>query len=110
MDLQQQTQTVEEELLDIIIKHLENNSLSTDTAKKLASDFLDLLPVKNRVELLEKLKLLGEHYSEAKFVYSLEFSKDQTEKEAQAIDQMHAAIKSGNIEHAINVAKLLKEQ
>ncbi len=109
-DVKQETQRVEEELLDVIIKHLENNQIDTDTAKKLASDFLDILPAQNRSDLLNKLKLLGEHYNEAKIVYSLEFSNDLKEKEEQAIIQMHAAIKDGNIEHAINVAKKLKEQ
>lgn len=105
MDNTQQITAIEKELLDLIISHLENNQMEFPIAQKLARDFLALLPARSKVDLLEKLRVLGETYSEAQTVYLMEFSKDLQAKEQAALIQMQQAIKQGNIDHAIAVAK-----
>jgi len=109
MDVKQQTDRVEQELLAVITKHLERNEIDTLTAQRLTKDFLAILPMQNQADLLAKLKTLSETYEEAKEVYTLEFSQDIKEREEQALNQMRTAIQQGNIEHAINVAKALRE-
>lgn len=100
---------VENELLGLIIRHLENNRMDVDTAQKLATDFLATLPIKNREDLLNKLKSLGQTYAEAKQVYMQEYAKDTTLKEQEALTKMSHAIRQGNIDHALTIAKDLKE-
>jgi hypothetical protein len=108
MDIQQQTEAVEKELLDLIIRYLRQSQIDVRTASKLARDFLAVLPMKNRQDLLQKLKDLSENYDAVKLVYQQELSKDEGEREKQALKQMQHAIRQGNIEHAINVAKSLQ--
>ena len=108
MDIQQKTEEVEKELLDIIILHLQNRQIDMNTASKLARDFIAVLPIQNRQDLLLKLQNLGNSYKEAKAVYQQELAKDVVQKEQQALIQMQGAIRQGNIDHAINVAKSLQ--
>jgi hypothetical protein len=106
---QQELDAVEKELLELIVRHLEDNKMDVPTAQKLAKDFLAVLPVENRADLLEKLKALGENYDEAKQVYFQEISKDNEVKEQVALQNMSHAIRQGNIDHALTIAKDLKE-
>lgn len=105
MDIRQKTKEVEQELLDVIIKHLNNNKIDMPRATQLAKDFLSALPIENQQDLLTKLKSLSTTYGEAKSVYMKELADDIRAKEEQALTQMHSAITSGNIEQAISVAK-----
>ncbi len=57
-----------------------------------------------------KLKNLGEKYTAAKQVYTLELGKDIHEKQQYAVQQISNSIKEGNIEHAISIAKSLQTQ
>lgn len=100
---------IERELLELIIQHLENNSLDVRQARKLAKDFLAILPVSNREDLLNKLKNLGTKYREAKQIYIEESGKDTIAKEQQALQGMSEAIKQGKIDHALSIAKELQK-
>ncbi len=105
MDIQQDVQLVEKELTDIIVKYLKENKMDLPTAQKLAADFLAVLPIHSRAELLEKLKNLSEKYKEVKTVYAQTLEKVTKESDAQKLAAMRDYIKQGNIEHAILVAK-----
>lgn len=107
---QQELDAIEKELLEIIAQHLQDNKIEVETAQKLAKDFLAVLPVQNRQDLLNKLKTLGDTYEEAKEVYIEESTKDNTVKEQQALATMSQAIKQGKIDHALTIAKKLKEE
>jgi len=109
MDIQQQTEEVEKELLATIVRYLRQHQIDVPTASKLSREFLAALPMKNQQDLLEKLKELSTHYEPVKLVYQHEFAKDERVREQQALSQMQHAIRQGNIEHAITVAKSLKE-
>jgi len=100
---------VERKLLELIVQHLQDNKMDVPTAQKLARDFLSVLPVQSRADLLNKLKNLGEKYDEAKQVYFQESSKDNEAKEKEALYNMTHAIRQGNIDHALSIAKNLKE-
>lgn len=110
MDIQQKQQAIEAELLAMIIQHLKNNQMDVVTASELAKDFLNLLPIQNREDLLSKLKSLGDKYAEAKQIYTTELSVNVEEKERNALRQMSDSIKKGNIEHAISLAKSAQQQ
>ena len=103
--LQQTTERIEKDLLELIVTHLEKNEMEFAKAQALAKEFLTFLPVKSKEELLEKLKTLGDTYTEAKEVYLEEFSQDLQIKDQHALTQMRNAIQKGNIEHAIAIAK-----
>jgi hypothetical protein len=108
MDIRQKTEEIEKELLDIIIKHLQEKSIDMKTASKLADDFLKALPVQSQQDLLAKLKDLSVNYREARSIYQQELAKDIKTREEHALLQMQGAIRQGNIEHAISVAKSLR--
>ena|SRR3989344_6842098 len=107
MDIQQQVEAVKRELVELIIKHLKENKLPAEKAKKLAEDFLNVLPIKDRQDLLEKLKNLGENYLEAKEVYVDELKRASEKKRIDTLSQMRDHIKQGNIDNAIETAKTL---
>ncbi|GIW61435.1 MAG: hypothetical protein KatS3mg089_0287 [Patescibacteria group bacterium] len=110
MDIQQKQQEVEQELLTVIINNLKNNQMDVATASRLAKDFLAVLPIKNQEDLLMKLKNLGDKYTAAQQIYNLELGKNIHEKQQQTVQLISNSIREGNIEHAITLAKSLKNQ
>ena len=94
MDIQQEVEEVKRELVEFIIKHLRENKLPAEKAKKLAEDFLKILPISDQQDLLDKLKNLGENYLEAKkFLTQLQkdFPKYNTKKIKTLIDDCKKA-------------------
>ena len=110
MDLQQEVEAIKAELVALIVKHLKENKIELEKARKLAADFLQVLPVRDQQDLLLKLKNLGEEYAEAREIYVREMGKFNEEVRHKALSQMHDLIKSGNIEAAISVAKTAQSQ
>ena len=109
MDIQEEVLEVKREILDLILKHLKENKIEEEKARQLARDFLSILPIKDQVDLLSKLKNLGQKYPEAEKVYLDELQKASDEKRDHALSQMSEFIKQGNIEQAIATAKVLTE-
>lgn len=107
VDIQQDVQAVEKELTDIIVRYLKENKMDMPTAQKLAADFLAVLPIHNRVELLEKLKNLSDKYKEVKPIYAHTLEKVTEESDTQKLNAMRDHIKQGNIEEAITAAKTM---
>ncbi len=108
MDLQQEVEQIKKELVDLIIKHLEQHKIHTDQAQKLAADFLGELPMKDQKDMLEKLKKLGDTYMEMREIYVKELAKFNESEREHALLRMRNSIAEGNIEHAISVAKSLQ--
>ena len=109
MDIQQEVEEVKKELVELIIKHLRQNKLPAQKAKKLAEDFLNVLPISDQQDLLEKLKNLGENYLEAKEVYVDELKRISEEQRDQTLSQMRDHIKQGNIDKAVEAAGVLNK-
>src|SRR3989344_4066713 len=107
MDIQQEVEEVKKELVELIIKHLRENKLPAKKAKKLAEDFLNVLPISDRQDLLEKLKNLGADYQEAKEIYVGELKRISEEQRDQTLSQMRDHIKQGNINNAIEAARMI---
>ncbi len=107
MDIQEEVEEVKRELVELIIKHLRENKIPADKAKQLAKDFLNILPVNDQKDLLNKLKNLGDSYEEAKEIYVNELAKTSEEDKERALSQMRDHIKLGNINEAIEAAKAL---
>lgn len=108
MDMQTEVAIIKHELITLIVTHLKENKIEIATARKLAGDFLAILPVRDQQDLLLKLKNLGTEYSEARVLYVQELGKVTEAKRHQALSQMHELLKQGNIEQAIAVAKAVK--
>ena len=109
MDLPEEVEKVEQELLDLILDHLKKNKIQTEQAQQQARDFLSALPIKDQLDLLAKLKNLGNKYAESEVVYLHELEKAEAEKRDLALSQMRNQIQIGNIESAISIAKTLTE-
>jgi hypothetical protein len=110
MDIVQEVSSVEDELLTLIVQHLEENKLEPAKAQQLARDFLAILPVADQHELLQKLKELGGTYAEAQILYIEELAKIDEMKKDDVLNHMRSAIKNGDIENAISVAKAYTEK
>jgi len=105
MDLKEEVELVEKELVDLIVENLKANKIEVDVARQQARDFLEILPVKDRKDLLTKLKLLSEKYIEAKEVYAEEIGKVSEGIREQTLNKMRDFIRVGNIDAAISTAK-----
>lgn len=104
-NLKQLVDNIERDLLYQIIFNLKQNELSVEGAKKLARDFLSILPIQSQEDLYNKLSSLSQKYHEIQplfLKYSVPFKK---QKEEQAINLMKQHIEQGNPEKAIDVAK-----
>ena len=103
--MQQITDDLEKELLEIIITHLRSHEMHEPQARKLAHDFLLLLPLEDKQDLLQKLYALSKRHRETKELY-LKYAKPIEEEDRQKkLALMSDHIKNGQIEHAINIAK-----
>ncbi|MBI2442740.1 MAG: hypothetical protein HYV40_02405 [Candidatus Levybacteria bacterium] len=98
-------QTIEKELLDLILLHLESGSLELEKAQEISKEYLALLPFHDKAELLKKLGSLSDKYQEAQEVYAKVAGDVEKEDAAERVEQMSQHIKTGNIEEALKVAK-----
>jgi len=110
MDVKQEVEIVKKELVEIIIESLKANKISVDEAKKLANDFLNVLPVSSYNDLLNKLKSLGEEHSEVKKIYVDELEKASKARDKEALNKMRDLIKLGKIEEAVSVANSMEKE
>lgn len=104
-DIQNLYNDIEKDLLSHIILNMQQRKISTEDAQKLAREFLALLPAKDKEDLLNKLKNLGEKYPEAKSVYVKYYASEDEEQRQNKLQGMLEHVRAGNIEQAINVAK-----
>ena len=103
--MQTVTRDIEKDLIEVIIQNLEQNKIDTEEAKKVAQEFLSLLPLHDKKDLLEKLNKLGKDHLETQSVF-LKYARPYEEKERQRkLELMSQHIKKGQIDHALAVAK-----
>jgi hypothetical protein len=96
---------VEKELLQVIIDHMKDNSMTEEQARTVAQEFLALLPMHDKKDLLTKLYDFSQKHVETKSLY-LKYAKPYEEEERQRkLTLMSEHIKNGQIEHALTVAK-----
>jgi beta-xylosidase len=84
---------------------MRQRKISKEQAQQLAKDFLALLPVQDKKDLLDKLYQLGQNNPEAKEVYIKYAAPYFEEERLKKLQLMTQHIKLGNIEEAIQVAK-----
>lgn len=107
--MQDITTNVENDLLEIIIENTEQNKIDPDEARKVAKEFLSLLPLHDQKDLLNKLHRLSYDHRETTGLY-LKYLKPYEEEERQRkLTLMSEHIKKGKIENALAVAKEGKE-
>jgi hypothetical protein len=85
---------------------MKHREISVGMAQKLAKDFLALLPMQDKEDLLHKLNELGKKYHEANAVYVKYAAPYEEEKRQKLLDEMTAHIRSGDIENALAVVQL----
>ena len=96
---------VERDLINHIITNMKHREIALEEEKKLATEFLNLLPMTDKEDLLNKLNNLGQKYEEVREVYADFIAPHEEEKRQKMLHAMREHIKSGNIEQAIAVAK-----
>lgn len=99
--LQQYILQIEESLLDQIIADLREGKMILGEAKYLAKDFLALLPVKSKEELLDKLYNLKQTYPQARKVFGNYFQRFEEEKTAQRLAILRRSMQQKDYEHAL---------
>lgn len=96
---------IKKQLVELIIRHLKEKKITAANAKKLATEFLQTLPISDYQDMLLKLNTLGNKYPEAKVLYIQELKEVNDTKRDEALTHMRNAIVQGNIEQAITMAK-----
>ncbi|HUQ85481.1 MAG TPA: hypothetical protein VM077_04105 [Candidatus Limnocylindrales bacterium] len=96
---------VEEDLLAEIVKNLELNKITDEQAQKQAKEFLTLLPIEDKRDLLNKLYKFSRANNEAMEIY-VKYAKPIEEEEKQKkLTLMSQHIKDGKIDKALAVVK-----
>jgi len=96
---------IERDLLAHIYTNLKENKITGVAAQQLAREFLDLLPFKDKKDLVDKLSTLGQKYPEARQTYvNLGIPLEEQHRQ-ERLDQMRAHIKAGDLDKALEVAK-----
>lgn len=98
-------EAIEKELLDLILKHMEEGTLELEKAQEISKEYLALLPFHDKTELLKKFGTLSDKYQEAQSVYAKFAGSVEKEDSAEKIELMSQHIKTGNIEEALKIAK-----
>lgn len=109
-DIKQEVKKVEKELADLILERLKEKKIAVDMAQKMAADFLATLPIKDKQDLLTKMKELSNNYQEVREIYLKEITQVHETEREEALLQMRNAIAQGDIDQAIAVAKTRKDQ
>lgn len=107
-NLQEEIDQIKRELTNLIVSHLQDNKIEPIAAQQQAAEFLAVLPIKDQQDLLIKLKTLGDKYAESREIYLKEVTKIYELEREEALIKMRDAIKLGNIDNAIAVAKALQ--
>lgn len=103
--LQQYILQVEESLLNQIISDVREEKMILGEAKYLAKDFLSLLPVNNKGELLNKLYALVNTYPQAKIIFSKYIGEFEEEKTAQKLAVLRTYMQKKDYDHAVQAIK-----
>jgi|SRR5882672_2532378 len=99
------TKDIEKDLLATIIENLKEDHLEIEQARALAQEFLALLPMQDKKDLLDKLHKLSKEHAEVNGIY-LKYAKPYEEEDRQKkLTLMSEHIKNGQIEQALIVAK-----
>src|SRR5258708_36633285 len=99
------TKDVENDLLGVIVQNLREHKFKVEQAKQLAREFLVLLPLQDKRDLLEKLYKLELKHSETKAIYLKYAIPIEEEDRLKKLELMSQHIKNGQIDHALAVAK-----
>jgi hypothetical protein len=103
--MQALTTEIENELLQIIIDNLDQEKMTVEEAQKIAQEFLALLPLHDKRDLLDKLYKFGLGHAETKSLY-IKYAKPVEEEERQKkLALMSEHIKNGQIDNALAIAK-----
>jgi hypothetical protein len=96
---------VERDLLEEIAMSLENDTLTPEVAQQMAKEFLSLLPIHDKIELLQHMKELSGKYEEIRHLY-IKFGHEYNEEnKSERLSRIAEHIRSNDLDSAIHVAK-----
>ena len=96
---------VERDLLFQIIINMKHKVISVGESRRLAQDYLALLPFSSKEDLIKNMNALGHKYPEARAVYLKYTIPYLDQEENKLITQMSQYLQNGNIEEALNIVK-----
>lgn len=99
------TTEVERDLLQEIIKNVKEERMTEAQARQAARDFLAILPLEDKQDLLEKLSEFSRTHVEAKGVFVKYAKPIEEEERLKKISMMSQHIQNGEIDHALTIAK-----
>lgn len=104
-DLKQFVTDVERDLLFHILTNMKHRKITVGEAQDLAKDFLAVLPVHDKMQLLDALNDLAKDHPEARAVYAKYAPPVYEKQRDEKLAKMAEYIKNGDIEKALEVAK-----
>jgi hypothetical protein len=104
-ELQDEIVDIEKELMSEIINRLDNDKMTEEEAQAFAQEFLSLLPVHDKKDLLNKLTQLNKDSQAAHGVFLKHAAPHEEDERQRKLREMSEHLQSGNIEHALAVAK-----
>ena len=103
--MQKEVEAIEEALLDLMMERLDAEKMTPEQAQQLAKDFLALLPIHDKKELLVKLRQLSEKHVDANELYIEELGKAKDAERDAVLNKMRDDIHKGDITAALQTAK-----
>lgn len=105
MDIKMLTIQIESDFLKMLIQLFRARKLKTDEGKKIAREFLALLPFTDRVDLDKKLKNFTHIYSDFKSIYINSLKIEEEKKVGELLEKMRGYMRENKIDEAINLVK-----
>lgn len=102
---QQLIDLVETDFLKVIVKVLNDGTLTLEQAQAVTREFLALAPFTDKDDLDKKVQAFIEKYSDFKPVHLAFLQYDEKKKTDELLAQMRQLVKENKIEEALLLAK-----
>ena len=92
------------DLLDCMSEQIGLSNMSLEESEEAAADFLDMLPIVSKEDLLDKLRILTTKFPMLLSVYKKYSSSQEEEKRQELLKAMAEELRNGNLQAAVDVA------
>jgi len=96
---------IEKDLLSAIVENIKEEKMTPEQAEKTAKEFLALLPIEDKHDLLVKLGKFSAGHVEGKSLFIKYAAPIEEEERQKKLASMTEHLRNGQIESAIAVAK-----
>ncbi|MEK6952046.1 MAG: hypothetical protein AABX29_03455 [Nanoarchaeota archaeon] len=94
---------LERNFLKIIIENIKSKKMTLDDARKMAKDFMNLLPFKDQNDFKFKIKNFTNKYTMFSSLYITILKNEESLKMNTVINKMRVYMKEKNIDEALKV-------